>query len=118
MRLALPILAGVLIGIGPAEARMYQWVNPATGRSELSGAPPAWYRSGSGPRVRVYENGNIIDDTAIVLSSEHARMLREAAFAESDRIEQRAAVARLERLAAQRAAAQRAPATGQPRTDR
>lgn len=93
-----------------AEARMYQWFNPATGRAELSGTPPAWYRSGAGPRVRVYENGNIIDDTSIALSPEHEQMLRETAFAESRQLSERASVARLERLAARQNAVNRATA--------
>ena len=49
-----------------AQARMYQWVNPNNQQIQLSGIPPAWYRSDNGgPRVRVFELGNLIDDTSI-----------------------------------------------------
>ncbi len=50
---------------GVQAAKMYQWVDPTTGSVQLAGAPPPWYRSAmQGPRVRVYEHGEVIDDTA------------------------------------------------------
>lgn len=69
-------------------ARMYQWVEPDTGTTQLSGKPPAWYRSDSGgPRVLVFEDGRLIDDTAIEVARELRRDLRKRAFiiAEQDR---------------------------------
>lgn len=53
---------------GPATAhcaeRMYQWTDPSTGRTHFSGRPPHWYRKGDGPRVLVFEDGRLVDDTA------------------------------------------------------
>lgn len=68
----------------PAQARMYQWVNPQTGRTQMSGKPPAWYRSDKpGPRVFVFENGRLIDDTARAVAIEERAALRATAFAET-----------------------------------
>lgn len=70
-------------------ARMYQWVEPDSGTTQLSGKPPSWYRSGeSGPRVLVFEKGRLVDDTDIELSREARRELRKRAFimAEEDRM--------------------------------
>lgn len=62
-------------------ARMYQWIDPDTGTSQLSGKPPQWYRSGiPGPRVIVYENGRVIDDTGIDLSEDEDERLRQEAL--------------------------------------
>jgi len=84
----------------PAAARMYQWVSPASGSMQLSGEPPAWYRSGQeGPRVWVFENGNLIDDTGIALPRPQRDELREAAFEESDQRQRAEALKRLERAA-------------------
>ena len=72
----------------PAFARMYQWVDPQSGTTQLSGKPPAWYRSGrEGPRVFVFENGEIIDDTMQEVSEEQRDLLRQQAFirAEEDK---------------------------------
>ncbi len=74
-----------LLGLGMlasnAEARMYQWINPDTGTTQLSGKPPAWYRGEStGPRILVIENGQIIDDTQLQVSSEQSVRLRQHAF--------------------------------------
>ncbi len=69
-------------------ARMYQWVEPDTGTTQLSGKPPAWYRSDAGgPRVLVFEKGRLIDDTSIEMSQQGQRELRRRAFikAEQDR---------------------------------
>ena len=64
----------------PVAARMYQWVDPQTGTTQLSGKPPPWYRSGDrGPRVYVFDNGKVIDDTGIRVSdSERERLRNEA----------------------------------------
>ena len=69
-------------------ARMYQWTEPDTGTTQLSGKPPAWYRSvNGGPRVFVFEQGRLIDDTAIEVTDEIRQRMRQEAFimAEEDR---------------------------------
>lgn len=92
-----------------ASARMYQWVNPASGRIELSGTPPAWYRTESGgPRVQVFENGQMVDDTAIALSASQSEKLREAAFEEFELRRQAERVKRLEKAARREAARRQA----------
>jgi len=64
-----------------AAARMYQWVDPATGTTQLSGKPPPWYRSGEeGPRVFVFERGKVVDDTAIRVSNSERESLRHRAL--------------------------------------
>jgi hypothetical protein len=76
---------------------MYQWVNPETGLPQLSGDPPAWYRSGQeGPRVLVYQNGTLVDDTSLRVSEEKSEALRRAAFDEVDRRRELLALSRLE----------------------
>lgn len=70
----------------PAAARMYQWVDPDTGTTQLSGKPPAWYRSGqAGPRVFVFENGRVVDDTGIEVSEGQQERLRQKALFEAAR---------------------------------
>ena len=60
---------------------MYQWVNPTTGRSQLSGKAPAWYRSDtSGPRVLVFEKNVLVDDTAVVVDEQQRLQLRNKAI--------------------------------------
>ena len=82
------------------QARMYQWVNPNTNKTQLSGMPPAWYRSESGgPRVRVFESGNLIDDTSIALPDSQRDDLREAAFSELQQRQQAEALRKLELVA-------------------
>jgi len=50
------------------QAQMYQWNDPETGTTQLSGKPPAWYRSvEGGPRVFVFNRGKVVDDTGKVL---------------------------------------------------
>ena len=94
-------------------ARMYQWTDPGSGNTRLSGEPPAWYRSAErGPRVLVFENGRLVDDTAVVLPPEQRKALREAAFLEVDLRRERDAVKKLER-AALREARRREEASGQ-----
>ena len=69
------------LAMAPLSARMYQWRNPATGTTQLSGTPPAWYRSADpGPRVYVFDNNQLIDDTGIAVSDVQRDALREAAF--------------------------------------
>ena len=74
------IIVFLVVAMQPAAARMYQWVDPATGRTQLSGTPPAWYRTGGdNPRVFVFENGQLVDDTGIkVNDTERARLRQEA----------------------------------------
>ena len=65
----------------PAEARMYQWTDSDTGTTQLSGKPPAWYRSGErGPRIFVFESGQLVDDTGIKVSEEQRQLLRQRSF--------------------------------------
>ena len=60
---------------------MYQWIDPASGVTQLSGSPPAWYRSSeTGPQVLVFENGRLIDDTRIAVSAVDRTALRAEAF--------------------------------------
>lgn len=81
--IALVIAFTLTIGVERAEARMYQWSNAATGTVQLSGSPPAWYRSAApGPRVLVFDNGQLVDDTAMSVAEEHRQVLRAKAFGE------------------------------------
>ena len=71
------------------QAQMYQWADPETGTTQLSGKPPTWYRSAEGgPRVFVFNRGKIVDDTGIEISDEQRISLRTKAFvsAEEDRL--------------------------------
>ena len=80
---------------------MYQWVEPDTGTTQLSGKPPSWYRSDAGgPRVLVFEKGRLIDDTSIEVSSDAQLELRKRAFikAEQDREAAREKLARSREL--------------------
>lgn len=64
---------------------MYQWQSPQSGRVQLSGSVPSWYRANErGPRVLVFENGQLIDDTALPVSEMKRLELRESAFSESE----------------------------------
>ncbi|MGR8948368.1 MAG: hypothetical protein ACU84Q_09995 [Gammaproteobacteria bacterium] len=77
----------VLLGAGfilpGAEARMYQWEHLQSGRIQLSGNAPAWYRSvHPGPRVLVFDNGKLVDDTAIRVGEAQRQFLRELALGE------------------------------------
>lgn len=66
----------------PVQSRMYQWTDPDTGTTQLSGKPPAWYRSAeNGPRVIVFEKGKVIDDTGITVSDQTREELRRQALA-------------------------------------
>ncbi|MEJ2760850.1 MAG: hypothetical protein P8126_04760 [Gammaproteobacteria bacterium] len=65
---------------------MYQWVDPATGITQLSGKPPPWYRSGEGgPRVFVFEHGRVIDDTGIKVPASEREQLRRQALLDANR---------------------------------
>lgn len=115
MRLLFPLLLFFVFAHSlPAYARMYQWVDAESGNARLSGEPPAWYRSGErGPRVLVFENGRLVDDTAVIVSPEKRKALREAAFLEVDLRREQDAVKKLER-AAMREARRREEAAGPP----
>lgn len=81
MRTIASSLALCLILTAPAEAWMFQWTHPASGRVQLAGKPPAWYRgSEPGPRVFVFDNGELIDDTAVPVSEDERLALRARAF--------------------------------------
>ena len=80
---------GQFVLVQSVQAQMYQWVDPETGTTQLSGKPPAWYRSAEGgPRVFVFNRGKVIDDTGIDISDEQRINLRTQAFvsAEADRL--------------------------------
>ena len=75
------LLIALLLVSTAAGARMYQWQDPQSRSMQLSGVPPAWYRSPEGgPRVRVYEGGRLVDDTYIQLNVEQSATMRELAF--------------------------------------
>jgi len=83
-----------------AGARMYQWQDPHSKSVQFSGVPPAWYRSpGGGPRVRVYEAGQLVDDTYTRLSPEDDKSMREIAFRALEEEQELEAIKRLERAA-------------------
>ena len=94
-------VSGALVCVA-AQARMYQWQSASTGASQLSGEPPSWYRSErGGPRVRVFDSGNLVDDTTIKLPRAQREDLRAEAFRESEQRQRAEALKRLERLALQ-----------------
>ncbi len=82
-------------------ARMYQWTEPGTGTTQLSGKPPAWYRSiAGGARVFVFDKGRLIDDTAVQVSDEVRQHMRQQAFVlvEEDRQKAREKIAKSQEL--------------------
>jgi hypothetical protein len=94
-------LVFVLFISGNVYARMYQWTEPDTGSTQLSGKPPAWYRSAAGgPRVFVFDSGRLIDDTAVEVSDEIRQRMRQQAFvlAEEDRQEAKEKIAKAQKL--------------------
>lgn len=105
MRLGVLLCAALLIR--SADARMYQWISPKTGTMQFSGAPPSWYRAPeqAGSRVLVFENGKLVDDTAIAVAPERRRSLRREALDEVEKRTQLQALSRLERAARWRAVA-------------
>jgi hypothetical protein len=71
----------LMVVMMPVQARMYQWIDPDTGTTQLSGKPPAWYRSAeNGPRVIVFEKGRVVDDTNISVSGSLQEELRRQAL--------------------------------------
>jgi len=83
MSIRVRVLCSLLLLLASAtvSARMYQWVDARSGTVQLSGAPPAWYRgSQAGPRVFVFENGRLVDDTAREVAPAQAEALRASAF--------------------------------------
>lgn len=75
------ILVGPGVAAADADGRLYAWRAPDSGRDHLSGVAPPWYRDGSeGPRVRVYENGLLVDDTAITVPEATRSALRARAL--------------------------------------
>lgn len=108
MRYSLGVAAALcLLGISQlADARMYQWVDPQTGTSYLSGEPPPWYRARQqGPRVLVIEDGKVVDDTEWAASVEREKALREQALIEHQKQQQAEEARRAEaaKLAAEQA---------------
>jgi hypothetical protein len=66
-----------------AEARMYQWTDIGSGNVQLSGSPPSWYRGAQGgPRTLVFDNGELVDDTAVQVPESQRIYLRDNAFGE------------------------------------
>ena len=64
---------------------MYQWVDPDNGTTQLSGKPPAWYRSSTGgPRIFVFENGKVVDDTGVNVPESDRDRLRQQAFLQAE----------------------------------
>ncbi len=77
------VLISVLI-LPASHARMYQWEQPQSGVIQLSGVAPAWYRSvNPGPRVLVFDNGRLVDDTGLRVSDAHRLALRQQALGEA-----------------------------------
>ena len=88
MRLFVVLLLVFSQGIS---ARMYQWLDADTGSTQLSGKPTMWYRSASpGPRVFVFDNGRLMDDTAIEVDDEVREQLRRRAFILAEEDQQKA----------------------------
>ena len=81
MRKIILTLSLLTILTGVAEARMYQWTDTNSGNVQLSGTPPSWYRGTHiGPRVLVFEDGELIDDTLVEVSESQRFVLRDSAF--------------------------------------
>jgi hypothetical protein len=84
MRIAISLL--FLSLAFPAAGRMYQWVEPETDTPQLSGKPPAWYRSREGgPRVLVFDKNKLIDDTNTVVPESEREQLRQEALIQAER---------------------------------
>jgi len=83
------------------EPPMYQWRSPDSGSVHFSSTPPPWYRGTQpGPRVLVYQDGRLLDDTAVPVSDDRRRSLRQAAFRASRQYAQEQALRRLEQVSA------------------
>jgi hypothetical protein len=76
------VIVAMILAPLTCAARMYQWVDPHTGRTHMAGKPPGWYRSSDahGPRVLVFENGKLVDDTARSVSVNESSTLRDDAL--------------------------------------
>lgn len=75
------LLIGIIALTPLCQARMYKWNDPATGTTQMSGKPPAWYRStGKGPRVYVFDEGRLVDDTGMAVSETRRLELRREAM--------------------------------------
>jgi hypothetical protein len=99
MRIILILLLSSTVSV--VEARMYQWTESGVKTTQLSGKPPAWYRSSAGgPRVFVFDKGRLIDDTAVEVSDEVRQRMRQEAFilAEEDRQKAKEKIAKAEKL--------------------
>ncbi len=99
MRILLILLFSVTTSA--VEARMYQWTESGVETTQLSGKPPAWYRSAAGgPRVFVFDNGRLIDDTAVDVSDEVRQRMRQQAFilVEEDRQKAKEKIAKAQEL--------------------
>lgn len=98
MRVLLILLISVTTTV---EARMYQWTEPGVETTQLSGKPPAWYRSvAGGPRIFVFDKGRLIDDTAVEVSDEVRLRMRQRAFilVEEDRQKVKEKIAKAQEL--------------------
>ncbi|HSR62127.1 MAG TPA: DUF4124 domain-containing protein [Gammaproteobacteria bacterium] len=84
------IILVCLFALTAVQARMYQWQDPNSGTTHLSGNPPPWYRTGEGPRVIVFEKGRVVDDTRIELSAEANSRLRLEAIARAEESREKA----------------------------
>ncbi len=83
------LLLGQCVFMQSVQAQMYQWIDPETGTTQLSGKPPPWYRGAEGgPRIFVFNRGKVVDDTGIQISDDQGIKLRLKAFmsAEKDRL--------------------------------
>lgn len=110
MSLIVVLFAALFLAPAAAYARLYQWLDPASGIVHMSGAPPAWYRTGRpGPTVEVFENGRLVDDTAIHLTAAQDAAMRQEAENDLETRRQAQALRRL-REAAQREQAAKAAA--------
>lgn len=80
------VIALLALAAAAASAeRMYQWVDPDTGTTHLSGKPPVWYRGKeAGPRVFVFDKDRIVDDTSIKLSETERDRLRQQALIDAE----------------------------------
>lgn len=78
----IPVLSATLVStVAAAADRLYQWIDPHTGTTQLSGRPPAWYRAdAAGPRVFAFERGRLVDDSAVRLSERARRWVRAEAL--------------------------------------
>ena len=87
-------------------ARMYQWIDPTDATTQLSGHPPPWYRSSErGPRIFVFEQGRLVDDTGVRVSETERQRLRQAALM---KVEEQRTIAKEKQLAQEQAREEKA----------